>query len=139
MGARSGNLLCRRHSRSYRALYSSLLCKSISKATSRPSRLPDHRESPRDEGRTMAQVLRMAKKIRSVRLLILFPPISELVPTRRSYLPQRSWPTGGYYQLSKSWRRTSRSTCGDIFGSTTSHCCVRHHDWRSILCILPVR
>jgi hypothetical protein len=48
-----------------------------------------------------------------------FPPISEPVSTRRSHLPQRSWPTDGCYQLSKSWRSASRSTCGDIFRSTT--------------------
>jgi hypothetical protein len=47
------------------------LCGLTSKATSRPSRLPNHRESPRDGERTMAQVLRMAKEIRSLRLLIL--------------------------------------------------------------------
>ena len=73
MGARSRNLLGRCHSRSYRALYSSLLCKSISKATSRSSRLPNHRESPRDGERTMAQVLKMAKRIRSLRLLTYLP------------------------------------------------------------------
>jgi hypothetical protein len=46
-------------------------------------------------------------------------PRSEPVATRRSHLPQRSWPTDSCYQLSKSWGSTSRSTCGDIFGSTT--------------------
>ena len=44
-----------------------------------------------------------------------FFPISELISTRRSHLPQRSWPTNSYYQLSKSCRRTSRSTRSDIF------------------------
>lgn len=47
------------------------LCGLTSKATSRPSRLPNHRESPRDGERTMAQVLRMSKEIRSLCLLIL--------------------------------------------------------------------
>ena len=67
-------------------------------------------------------------------------PTSEHVPTtRRSHLPQRCWPTSSCYQLSKSWRSTSRSTCGDIFRSATFHCCIRHHGWWSLLCILPIR
>jgi hypothetical protein len=49
----------------------------------------------------------------------VFSPITKPVVTRRSHLPQRSWPTSSCYQLSKSWRSTSRSTCGDIFRSTT--------------------
>ena len=57
-------------------------------------------------------------------LAILVIPTSEHVPTRRSHLPQRSWPTSSCCQLSKSWRGTSRSTCGDIFRSTTFHCCI---------------
>ena len=66
MGARSGNILCRRHTRSFSVLYSSLSRESISKGTSRPSRLSNHRESSRDGERTMAQILKMAKEIRSV-------------------------------------------------------------------------
>ena len=68
MGTRSKNLLRRCRSWAYRTLYVSLHYKSISKTTSRPPWLPNHREPPRDEGRrTMAQVLKMAKEIRSVR------------------------------------------------------------------------
>ena len=55
-----------------------------------------------------------------VQLPIFFNPMSRPVPTtRRSHLPQHSWPTSSYYKLSKSWRSTSRSTCSDISRSTT--------------------
>ena len=68
MGTRPENFLGRRHSQSHSVLYSSLSRKSISKTTSWPSGLPNHWESPRDEGgRTVAQVFRVAKQIRSVR------------------------------------------------------------------------
>jgi hypothetical protein len=48
-----------------------------------------------------------------------FPLTFEYIISRRSHIPQRSWPTGSHYQLSKSWHSTSRSTCGEIFRSTT--------------------
>ena len=55
-----------------------------------------------------------------VQLPIFFNPMSGPVPTtRRSHLPQRSWTTSSCYKLSKSWCGTSRSTCSDIFRSTT--------------------
>ena len=68
--------------------------------------------------RTMAQVLGVDKKYGHFVTDSCYP-IYESVPTRRSHLPQRSWPTDSYYQLSKSCRGTSRSTYSDIFRSTT--------------------
>ena len=39
--------------------------------------------------------------------VILFSRTSKFVPTRRSHLPRRSWPTCCHYQFSKSWCSTS--------------------------------
>ena len=71
--ARPRSIPFRRHPWSHRALCGSLPHKSISQATSRSSWLPDYRECSRSEIRTMDQVRRVEKEIRSVISLIILP------------------------------------------------------------------